>query len=270
MKWNDLKGLEAKYLIGTTISIPILLFAITYCINLGGYSSDFDSLGKLIIVMTLALFGVYGTIIFYSGLTLKQIGLTSKNVILGIIYSAILYIIFHTILFLLAPEKVQSNEESEMTLTFPSLPFNLIGYGIFLSVVWEEFVYRAFLLPQFQILFRKKGYRKSVILSIIITQVIFALHHLGNRIFLQQMDFQSILLDQISLILIGTILCVIYILTENLTYTIVVHLFMDFPILFLTGIAIPTQFLTFMYFLVALIGALIIKEFSHQHPEPIF
>ena len=180
MAWNNLKGLEARYLVSIAISIPIVLFAITYFIELGSFSSDFDVLGKLIIAVTLVLFGVYGAIIFLSGLRFKQIGLTLKNAISGIIFGVILYLIFHGILFLLASEKIQYDDPSTITLTSPTFPINTIGLGIFLSVVWEEFVYRAFLLPQFQILFQICEYH----LNFVPIHIPYFIHLMTQQIFL--------------------------------------------------------------------------------------
>lgn len=244
MKWNNLKGIKIEYLLGILFSIPIILFAFVYFLQSGIYSSDFEVLGKRFLIVTLILFAIYGIAIYFSGFRFKQIGFSLKNVALGLLCSGILYLIFHFILFILASDRIQNNANSRIYFILPSLPLNIFGVAIFLSVIWEEFIYRAFLLPQYQIYFRKIGYRKSIALSIIITQVIFALHHLGNRIFLQNMDFQHIIIDQISLIITGAVLCLIYILSENLTYTIMVHLFMDFPVLFLSGINIPVQYLT--------------------------
>lgn len=265
MNWNKLKRIKTIYLFGISISIPIVIFAIVFFFKFGDYISDHSALGQRILLMTIILFVLYGTIIFLNGFKFKQIGLSFRNAVLGLLYSGILYFIFHLVLILLAFDKMQNNDNQTL-FTLPTLPLNIIGFAIFLSVVWEEFVYRAFLLPQFQLLFRKVGYRKSIIISILVTQIIFALHHLGNRILIQNMDFQNIIIDQILLIVIGAILCVIYILSENLTYTIMVHLFMNFPILFISGIKIPTQYLTFSYLLMGLIGAWIIYEFKKHAP----
>lgn len=259
MNWNNLKTIKTKYLLVILTSIPIIIFAIVYFLRFGDYLSNMNALGQRILIMSIILIGLYGSIILISGFKFKQIGLSFRNVVLGLFYSGILYLVFHVILYILATDKMQSKDNFQIAFVLPSFPINLIGFAIILSVIWEEFIYRAFLLPHFQILLRKIGYSKSIFVSILITQIIFALHHLGNRVLIQHMDFQSIVLDQLSLILIGAILCMIYILSENLTYTIMVHLFMDIPLLCITGIKMPTQYLTFTYFLLGLIGALIIN-----------
>jgi hypothetical protein len=203
--------------------------------------------------MSLIIIGVYGSFIFVSGFRFKQIGLSLRNIFLGLFYGGILYIVFNIILLF-----------SSENHTLHSSSINFLGFAIIICVIWEEFMYRAFLLPHFQIVFGKAGYIKSIVISIFITQIVFALHHIGNRVLIQHLDLQSILVDQFKLFVYGAILCMIYIISENLIYTVLVYLFRDLHIVMVGGSVISSKYLNVIYLLLGLGGAVIIYVISRQ------
>lgn len=94
--------------------------------------------------------------------------------------------------------------------------------------LYEEVFFRAFLISQLTLLMRRRlnwGFYKCLISSIILSQLIFALVHVPNRIYSlgPEYDWQEFLYDQRMLFAVGILMSIIFLLTNNLFIPIGIH-----------------------------------------------
>jgi membrane protease YdiL (CAAX protease family) len=104
---------------------------------------------------------------------------------------------------------------------------SLLGQ-LFGNAAFEEFIFRGLFFLQLYILFKAKTTKnKALIISIIASQLLFSLIHIPNRLIINQVD--NLAIDLICLFVVGVILTIIYIRTENLAFVIGVHTLMNQP-----------------------------------------
>lgn len=108
-----------------------------------------------------------------------------------------------------------------------TLAGNLIGQ-LFGNAAFEELIYRGILFLQFYILLTHRiTKKKALVISIVVSQILFALIHIPNRLLINQVDNLS--LDLIGLFLAGVVLTIIYIRSENLVFVIGIHALINQP-----------------------------------------
>ena len=94
--------------------------------------------------------------------------------------------------------------------------------------LYEEVFFRAFLISQLTLWIRRRlnwGFYKCLILSILLSQLIFALVHVPNRIYSlgQEYDWQTFLSDQQMLFTVGILMSIFFLLSNNLFIPIGIH-----------------------------------------------
>lgn len=129
----------------------------------------------------------------------------------------------------------------------PAFMIGLILTQIFGNALFEEIAYRGFLFPQLYL--RLDAARHSparrLALALLVSQGIFAIAHIPNRIYLG-MSSAQIALDLLMLLCWGTIYTLIYLRTDNLFLVVGIHalgntpttLFQTAPILANNGASI--------------------------------
>ncbi len=104
---------------------------------------------------------------------------------------------------------------------------SLIGQ-LFGNASFEELIYRGILFVQLFLLLKPKTTNnKALIISIIISQILFALIHIPNRLMINQVD--NMAMDLLGLFVAGVVLTAIYIRTRNLAFVIGVHTLINQP-----------------------------------------
>lgn len=100
---------------------------------------------------------------------------------------------------------------------------------LFGNALFEEFVYRGFFLIQLFLIFKVKlTNKKALLVSIILSQLIFALIHIPNRIIVDLTD--NLLIDTVQVFIGGIIGALIFIRTKNLIFLIGFHALANVPI----------------------------------------
>ncbi|MBS9773559.1 MAG: CPBP family intramembrane metalloprotease [Tenacibaculum sp.] len=124
------------------------------------------------------------------------------------------------------------------------------------SALAEELVYRGIILTQIYLILKIKFNNKlSIFGALILSQLLFSLSHLPNRIILGQTEY--LFLDLIKLFIAGIILSLMFIKTQNLVYLVGVHSFLNYPFcLFKTDLSFPI--------LISLLFALIVTIFWNK------
>ncbi|WP_054939592.1 CPBP family intramembrane glutamic endopeptidase [Paenibacillus ihuae] len=110
---------------------------------------------------------------------------------------------------------------------FPSVVLGGLLGQLFGNALLEEIIFRGFLFVQVFLLCSKiKRHSSRVTAAMFISQSIFALMHIPNRIYsgLTGMEF---VYDFIQLVILGIIFCLLYLLTKNLFFVVGIHSLMN-------------------------------------------
>ncbi|PIE99528.1 MAG: hypothetical protein CR961_00385 [Polaribacter sp.] len=105
---------------------------------------------------------------------------------------------------------------------------NFMGQ-LFGNALAEEVLFRGILLTQFYLILRTKfKNKKSVLWALITSQLIFSLNHIPNRIILEQTEY--LIFDLIKLFVVGVIISLMFMKTQNLVYVVSVHSLLNSPL----------------------------------------
>jgi len=114
---------------------------------------------------------------------------------------------------------------------------NIIGQ-IFGNALLEEMIFRGILLIQlYLIIINKNSNRMTIIYSLAVSAIIFALSHIPNRILIYTPD--NLVLDAVGLLFGSTLLGVIFLKTKNLPFVIGFHTLFNLQNIIVTNI--PTE-----------------------------
>ncbi|CAH2716325.1 hypothetical protein BACCIP111895_03510 [Neobacillus rhizosphaerae] len=229
--------------------LTILLFSILYCvyvtlINLVVFKSNIIqpiselTLGLvnqtlIVNVVSLILF-VFILIIKYGRLTFFDIGLKGNRLLSAVTAVSIIWIAMQLInivigiIILGKPIIYEGWNQYGASKMFGSFIGQLFGNSLF-----EEIVFRGFLLVQ---ICKKLKSKKGQLLSgICVSQFLFALIHIPNRI-LGGMNIFEIVTSLIILFMIGIFFAIVYLLTDNLFFVIGIHTIWNTPLLVFNGL----------------------------------
>ncbi len=112
----------------------------------------------------------------------------------------------------------------------PGAPFvlgELLGQ-LFGNALAEEAVFRGFLFPQLWLKMRRRwGRRKASLLAALASQMVFALLHIPNYLFVRHERF--LVMDLVRLVVNGLILLLVYLAAQNLLVAVGVHALWNVP-----------------------------------------
>lgn len=213
-------------------------------------------------------------IIFYLG-NLKPkdlaltpaLGLGEAGILRGLIWTALAVVIVHVAIVIayLASGTAPTVNRAWFSSSAVSSIGNLLGQ-LFGNALYEEILFRAFLLPQLLLAFKKKyrkwSWNKCFWLSLLISQAVFALIHIPNRLYRgDYIDFVSVLSDQIPLFILGCILAALFLVSRNIYVAIGVHAITNFtPLLILNPIGGLQLTAYLVIFLIALFNRMSSKR----------
>lgn len=119
---------------------------------------------------------------------------------------------------------------------------------LFGNCLFEEAAFRGFLLVQ--VCKKLGGTRGKFLAGVLLSQLLFALIHIPNRI-LNGMNIVEISLNIIVLVLIGVFFAVVYLITDNIFLAIGIHTLWNSPLLIFEGL--PSNLVVFIAAIVLLI-----------------
>jgi membrane protease YdiL (CAAX protease family) len=99
------------------------------------------------------------------------------------------------------------------------------------NALYEEVTYRAFFFPQLYLKLRGTTSRSwtALITALLISQILFALHHLPNQLFIQGMTLGGVALSLPFLAGYGILMALIYVRTHNIFICVGLHALTDAP-----------------------------------------
>jgi hypothetical protein len=228
---NSLKLILAGIMVIINVSYAILLFLVVYP---KGLLNNIELVTRGIISITFIAYiplNVLNVLFFLliAKMSFSEMGLSWNNLWQGLVIIAGLWLLSElTILFIdlgLGVRPLISDYWSTENVGPITLGFfikELLGNSLF-----EEVLYRGILIPQLFVFFKKREFFKkdilSWIISILISQILFALMHLPSRIYAYDYTATEIVLNLLLIFAISIILAIIFLFTKNLVVTIGFH-----------------------------------------------
>ena len=244
-----MKNLESKIMIPIdkikeTSLLIIIIFSVLFSLNSIflnfvvfklEFLKSFETMVAGIINRTL-IANLFSIIIFvfiilmkFGRLSFFDLGIKKDKVFSAIIGVIILWVIINLVNIVIGIFKDGSLSINYIftnykgTVIFGEFIAQLLG-----NCLLEEIVFRGFLLVQIYKKFKNSKFK--LFTSILISQMIFALIHIPNRI-MQGMDFTTILQSVILVFFIGVLFSIIYIATDNIFLAVGVHLLWNLPLI---------------------------------------
>lgn len=202
------------YVLITSLFIPFLVNLLFLNVQFANILKDRSSF----VLIGLLIYGGWLTFLFFlyrkDCIQLKDLTITRQKFTSGLVAALYVFIIVNFILFtvlLINKNKVAiSKDFSSISLTVQTL--GLFIFNILIGAFIEEVIFRAYLIPQ--VFYRVKNKVGNsiicLIITILITQALFAISHISRDLFRNNYDFQIITNDFKSLFGSGVILSLIF------------------------------------------------------------
>ena len=223
-----LKQLPVKWLVVILILVPVNQVAGNYLFTIGVFNPVTGLTAGLVnptLQANLVGLVVFGTIIFHFGkIGLANIGASGNKIRTGLKWGLIIWLATQLMVLTLTLATGQPVEVVSTPLKYTG---NFIGQ-LMGNALLEELLYRGILLLQIYLLLRRNSaHGKSLVIALVISQLIFSLSHIPNRLLLKpQVD---LLPDLATLLLAGLVLALIYLRTTNFVFVVMVHTFINTP-----------------------------------------
>lgn len=201
--------------------------------------STLNSITAGFVIPTITNYTVYiiviiGIIIAWPGkISGKSVGLIKTKVFPALGYTLGIWIIPQLIILIYLTITGGQFILSEFWLKYGLVTgLGVICGQFFGNALYEEVIFRGFLVPQFYRRFSKsirKIETKALIFSIILSQLVFALIHIPNRIHNGESNVINLLIVILPIFLIGVFLTILYLRSQNLFLCIAIHSLMNYP-----------------------------------------
>jgi uncharacterized protein len=194
-------------------------------------------------LISIVLF-VFVLMIKFGGVDLNSIGIKKNRIVSALVVTIIIWICIQAMNVIIAliisgsPTVHSSWQEHGVTRVLGSFIGQVFGNCLF-----EEIAFRGFLLVQ--ICKKLRGKRGALLTAIALSQLIFALIHIPNRI-LAGMSLGQMLPSLIMVFILGLLFSAVYLATDNLFLAIGVHALWNTPLLIFQGYASHSVVLIFM------------------------
>lgn len=196
---------------------------------------------------TLPLLLVVGLLIFYlGGLRTRDVGLVWSQLPIGVAVTAGMWVVVQGIqavsAWLLNGAVAPASEWSEWGTT--AVIGALLGQ-LFGNALYEELTYRGFLFTQVWLRLRQRwpgSAHRPLIVALLISQALFAARHIPSAL-AEGMQISDVALDLIRLTVLGILLALLYVRTNNLFIVIGVHTLMNAPTALVSSPAIDASVL---------------------------
>lgn len=174
-----------------------------------------------------------------AGLRLGDVGWRGRDLLVGVLATLLVWLLVHfvAVIFTL-PDVAPATEPT----TAPALAIGKLLGQLLGNALYEETLYRGFVLVQLLLLLRARGVGRvaAAWLAALGSALVFALPHIPNRLYRgEYADLGALLGDQIVLLLSGLFLAWVYLRTRNLWWLIGLHSLANAPTLLVEWEAAP-------------------------------
>ncbi len=223
-----IKKISNQILLLIIALIPLSMIFVNYLFTKKSFIAVTELTNGLITPTLIAGFCLACVFLFISikwgGLRLKDFLLNSEEIKKGILWTLILWVTLNLL------SAIFSYLEHGSLILNDKLSYRFGGFiaQFFGNAFAEEVIYRGVLLIQFYLILKMKfSHKQSILGTLIISELIFSLSHIPNRIILGQTEY--LIFDLIKLFIVGVIISLMFIKTQNLIYLVGVHSFLNQP-----------------------------------------
>lgn len=231
--------LEAKKTNGWFIGLVLVVYAaLSIWINLYGFRAGlldvelFNGLinSTLVANFLLLVVVVIGLLFGLGRLRPSDVGLYRRQIVPALLTGVVIWVIFQLVALIAAffsgSVSINSLWRDEGGAAVAG---RLIGQLLGNALV-EEIVFRGFLFSQLLLRFDRLPRRWiSLTLTLVISQSVFALLHIPNRVWVDDMTFPDALLSTAPVFVIGVLLALMYWRTRNLLLIVAIHALINEP-----------------------------------------
>jgi len=169
---------------------------------------------------------IFGFIIFKIGRhNFSSIWLNSEKLREGVIFGIIFWLLIQTSVAVFVIS-------SENPLSFnPDINQEIGAFlgQLFGNALAEEFLFRGIFFLQLYIFLRDRfSDRTAFLVSIIASQLFFAVSHIPNRVLIKHYD--NFIIDQMKLFIMGILFVIFYIRTKNFILTVIIHSLLNYQL----------------------------------------
>ena len=189
----------------------------------------------LLINLTFVVVIVGGIILWFGDLRPRDVGLVQEDVPLGIGITVGTWILVQVTGVVVLILRGESLALADSLVRFGILPVvgGFVGQ-VFGNALYEEVVYRAFLLPQlakkFTRLSKSGSPRTAFLFALLASQIVFTLVHVPGR-FAAGVEVGDLPVFLVAPFVLGVLFALIYVRTGNLFVTIGLHALVNDPVL---------------------------------------
>ncbi len=242
-----IRQLKPQILAAVILLIPVNQIVMNYLFSIGFFrplSEATDHFIQPTLVSNLISLTVFSFVIFRWGrLDLSSVMVTKQKLGTGLKWGFVAWLIGQAMVAANAYVGGEVTLDKHLNIKTGRLIGQLFG-----NAALEELLYRGLFILQFYLIFNTKmSHRKAVILSVVLSQLIFAVIHIPNRLLVHKTD--DLLADQIRLFVMGVLFAIMFIRTANLPFLIIVHSLVNEPF-DLTG---PYRSMSWFILLVAIV-----------------
>lgn len=215
------------------VAVLIVHTVLTVWINLYGFRAGlldvwlFGGLINSTLAANLLLLAVVvvGLLFGLGRLRLGDVGLYRRQIATALLGGLVVWTIFQLVALVMA---LMSGTMSINSLWRDEGSAAAAGYlvaQLFGNSLYEEIVFRGFLFVQLLLHFSSRFSRRWVSLTsaLVLSQAIFALSHVPNRLFVGEYTLSDTLYNQLPLFIFGLLFAFVYLRTRNLLLVVVIH-----------------------------------------------
>lgn len=173
---------------------------------------------------------VVGLLFTVGKLKPRDVGLRATDLRSGLLFTAVFFVLLQLVLLVVAQVT-----RAEAVGTWTRLGLGTAAYLLLAQLIgnalYEEIAFRGFLLPQLFLHFRKLGKVAGWAAALLLSQAVFALMHVPNRLWVTGLAPAELPGALLPLFLVGIYFAALYLLTGNLFAVVGVHALNNMPVL---------------------------------------
>lgn len=208
--------------------LPVALFA--GVLPLSGDSAT--AAWGLTAVSALLLFGIALYALRREGMALEDLGYTVRGLVTAVGLAAAAWGIFAAVfaLFIVGPEGVQAHHWGQPRRVL--LQWLLVGIA-------EETLFRGYILTKGRALLGRLSGVWQTAAALLLTNLVFALWHVPQRLAAQALDVQALVPSLVQLFFVGLLLSYFYLRSRNILLTGLIHGGLNAPLVGVAGDLTP-------------------------------
>lgn len=178
---------------------------------------------------------VRGLLFMVGRLRPADVGLRPRDLPAGTLYTVAVFGSIQAATLVIAALHPGANAFDHWTGYGIAAVLSLLAAQLFGNALYEEIAFRGFLLPQLFWRFRRLGAAAALLLAALLSQLLFAVAHVPNRLWVTGLAPADLPRSLLPLVVMGLFFALVYLLTDNLFAAVGVHSLINVPMLTLVA-----------------------------------